>query len=344
MDDLNDFLIFSRVVEHSGFTGAARALGVARSRICRHVGQLEDRLGIRLVQRSTRHFTVTDFGKEFHVHCVRMAEEARAAYEKAACARAKPSGLLRVSCPAAVAQLLVCPLIPLFVDKNPEVRIALEASSRRMGIEDNFDLSIRIGQSPSEDSGMIMRSLGIVRQALVASRGFLDRHGWPSSAEQAAALPSLGYGSGHGPHIWKFVDAGGKEIQLRHEPRLIADDMILVRQAAVAGVGIAQLPLSVCQDEVREGQLVIVLPELLAPLFEVQVVFPSRRGMLPAVRSFIDFLSAHCASDMERWQMRRDAEAGTRGKPRQGTKPKLVARFTTVARQGTEAAREARVG
>jgi DNA-binding transcriptional LysR family regulator len=305
VEDLNDWFIFSQVVDHNGFSGAARALGVARSSICRRVSQLEERLGVRLVQRSTRHFTVTDLGMELHGHCLRMMAEANAAYERVACARAKPSGLIRLSCPSIVAQLLVSPLIPEFTDKNPEVRIAIEASNRRVDIDENFDLFIRIRQIPSEDSGLVMRSLGIVQQVLVASRGFLERHGRPSSPAEAARMPTISYGLLQGPHVWRLVDPNEQELQLRHEPKLITDDMVLARQAAIQGTGIAQLPLSVCVDEVRQGLLEIILEDFPAPLFEVQVLFASRRGMLPAVRSFIDFLSAHCLSEVPQWQIKR---------------------------------------
>src|SRR5690242_18581786 len=232
MQDLNDLYVFSQVVEHNGFTGAAKALGVARSSICRRISQLEDRLGIRLVQRTTRHFAVTDLGMEFHGYCVRMVAEANAAYERIACARAAPSGMIRMSCPAVIAQMLVGPLIPRFVEQNPQVRIAMEATDRRVDIEENFDLCIRVRQVPSEDSGLIMRSLGIIQQVLVASRPFLERNGRPASPADVARMKTISYGSAQGPHVWKLVDPDENEVQIRHEPTLIADDMVMVRQAA----------------------------------------------------------------------------------------------------------------
>lgn len=343
MQDLNDLYVFSQVVEHNGFTGAAKALGVARSSICRRISQLEDRLGIRLVQRTTRHFAVTELGMEFHGHCVRMVAEANAAYERIACAKAAPSGMIRMSCPPIVAQLLVGPLIPRFVEKNPQVRIALEATDRRVDIEENFDLCIRVRQVPSEDSGLVMRSLGIIQQVLVASRGFLDRHGRASSPAEAARQPTLGYGSVQGPHVWKLVDPEEKEIQLRHEPTLIADDMMLVRQAAVNGVGIAQLPLSACMAEIRQGLLEIVLPDFLAPLCEIQVVFPSRRGMLPAVRSFIDFLAAHCVSEVSERQIKRHTGRGHRENVRFWTSREPLRRLIASSQADTDARHEIRV-
>jgi len=312
MQDLNDLYVFSQVVEHNGFTGAAKALGVARSSICRRISALEERLGVRLVQRTTRHFAVTDLGMEFHGYCLRIAAEAKAAHDLVACARVAPSGMIRMSCPPVIGQLLVAPLIPRFVDKNPQVRIAIEATDRRVDIEENFDLCVRVRQIPSEDSGLIMRSLGIIQQVLVASRGFLDRNGRPASPLDAARQTTLSYGSVQGPHVWKLVDLDEREVQIRHEPTLIADDMVLIRQAAVGGLGIAQLPLSACLDEIRQGVLELVLPDFLAPLCEIQVVFPSRRGMLPAVRSFIDFLGAHCVSEVPERQIKRHTRGGHR--------------------------------
>jgi len=312
MHDLNDLYIFCHVVEHNGFTGAARALGVARSSICRRVNQLEERLGVRLVQRTTRRFTVTDIGTEFHGYCVKMVAEAKAAYEHVACALATPAGIIRVSCPPIIGQLLIAPLIPQFVEKNPQVRIALEATERRIDMEENFDLCIRVRRVLTEDSTLIMRSLGIIQQVLVASRDFLERNGRPASPAEAAQKGTLSYGSLQGPHVWKLVDPQEREIQVRHEPKLIADDMVVIRQAAVGGLGIAQLPLLACLNEIREGLLDVVLPEFLAPLCEIQAVFPSRRGLLPAVRSFIDFLSAHCVSEVPESQIRRHTGQGHR--------------------------------
>lgn len=343
MQDLNDLYVFSKVVEHNGFTGAAKALGVARSSICRRVSALEERLGVRLVQRTTRHFAVTELGLEFHGYCVRMVSEANAAYERVACARAAPAGMIRVSCPPMIGQLVVGPLIPQFVKDHPQVRIALEATDREVDIEKNFDLCIRVRQVPSEDSGLIMRSLGIIQQVLVASRGFLDRHGRPTSPADVSASATLSYGSAQGPHVWKLVDPEENEVQIRHEPTLIADDMILVRQAAEGGLGIAQLPLSVCVNEIRRGLLEVVLPDYLAPLQEVQVVFPSRRGMLPAVRSFIDFLGAHCVSEVPERQIKRHTGRGPRENVRFWTSREPLSRLLANMQSGTDPRREIRV-
>jgi len=291
---LNDLYFFAQVVIHNGFTGAARALGVDRSSISRRISQLEKRLGVRLIQRTTRRFVVTDFGMEFHGHCMKLVAEANAAYERVACVRAVPSGMINLCCPPMIAQLWLGSLIPAFIAKNPQVRIAMEATHRQPDAQDNFDLFIRVQQSPSEDSGLIARPIGVVQHVLVANRKLLARrHRWPESPAELTRSPTLSYGALQGPHTWKLIDRDEGEIQIRHDPVLISDDLVVIRQAAAAGLGIARLPLSTCLEEIRHGTLEILLPDFVAPLCEVQVVYSSRRGLLPSVRSFIDYLIDH---------------------------------------------------
>lgn len=310
--DFNELLLFSKVVQHNSFTGAAKALGVARSKVCRNVAALEERLGVSLVHRDTRHFAVTDIGREFNEHCVRAVAEANAALERVALAKKAPSGWIRLTCPPLIGQLLVSPLIPKFVEKNPQVRIALELTDREVNVVDNFDLCIRVRRVPSEDSALVMRSLGIVQQVLVASRSFLNRHGRPTSPSKAAEMPTLTWGSMPGPHVWRLVDQDGQEISTRHEPLMVADDIGMIRQAAIDGLGIAQLPLSACLGEIQQERLELVLADFPAPLCEIQVVFPSRRGLLPSVRSFIDFLAAHNVSEVSEGQIKRHTGRGSR--------------------------------
>jgi DNA-binding transcriptional LysR family regulator len=158
-----------------------------------------------------------------------------------------------------------------------------------------------------------------------------------------ARLASLSCGAVQGPHVWKLVNPDEQVIRIDHEPRLIADDMILVRQAAAGGLGIAQLPLSVCLKEIRQGQLEIVLPDFLAPLSEIQAVFPSRRGMLPAVRSFIDFLSAHCVSEVAERQIKRHTGGGHRENVRFWTSRYPLQKVLVESQQFADAKREVRL-
>jgi len=312
MNNFNDMFLFSKVVEHDGITGAAHALGMARSKISRRISALETSLGARLIQRSTRHFAVTELGKEFNKHCLNMIAEANAAFDKVAQAHERPAGLVRMSCPAMLAQYVIGPLLPLFMRDYPEVRIAIETANREVGIEENFDLSFRIRQMPYEDSSLIVRSLGIYQPLLVASPEFLERRGRPTTLDELTKMPTISYSTPQGPHIWTLVSPEKTEIHVRHEPTLIVDDFVVIRQAALQGGGVTLLPLSLCLDDIRSGALEIVLPEYRAPLSELLAVFPSRHGIMPAVRSIIDFLASHCAGDVERGQITQHLGQGRR--------------------------------
>ncbi|WP_186307829.1 LysR family transcriptional regulator [Paraburkholderia sp. BCC1884] len=316
MINFNDMFIFSKVVEHKGITGAAKALGISHSSISRSVAALETRLKVRLIQRSTRHFVVTELGTEFNRHCINMIAEANAAEEKIVLAQEKPSGLVRISCPAMLAQFVIGPLIPLFLKNNPDVRISIDTTERDMRLEESFDLSIRIRLLPCEDSGLMARPLGIFQPALVASKEFLERFGRPKSLEELLRMPTISYSSAQGPHVWTLITPENNEIQARHQPILVVEDFVVTRQAALQGIGVALLPLSLCLEDIRDGALEIVLPEFNAPVSELQAVFPSRHGMLPAVRLLIDFLSAHCVSDLQRDEIAQHSSHGPHGSVR----------------------------
>ena len=310
--DFNGLMVFAKVVEHASFTGAAKALGVARSSVCRRVAQLEEGLGLRLVHRNTRHFAITDIGRDFSEHCARAVAAANDAHDRIAQARKAPSGWIRLACPPLIGQMLVSPLVPKFVERNPGVRIALELTDREVNVKDNFDLCIRVRQVPCEDSALVMRSLGIVQYVLVASASFLKQHGRPTSPSEAAQMPTLSWGVQAGPHMWKLVDQSEREIHIRHEPLMIADEVGMIRRAAIDGLGIAQLPLSACLSDIQQGCLQLVLPDYPAPLHEIQAVFPSKRGLLPALRSFIDFLAAHSVNEVSVGQIKRHTGNGSR--------------------------------
>lgn len=310
--DLNDLMIFAKVAEHGSFTGAAEALGVARSSVCRTVARLEERIGVRLAQRDTRHFKLTDIGSEFAEHCVRAVAAAAEGCERIAQARKEPSGCIRVACPSFIARRLVSPLVAKFITHNPGVRIAIEITDREQNaLEASIDVCIRMRQVPSEDSRLVMRSLGLVQYALMGSPEFLKQRGWPTSPLEAAGMPTLGWGRMPGPHGWRLIDPSDRQIHVRHEPVMVADEVETIRQAAVDGVGLIQLPLFACLSEIQQGRLQIVLPDYPAPLHEIQAVFPSNRGMLPAVRSFIDYLASHRINEVPAPQIKRHKGKGS---------------------------------
>ena len=292
MQPLEGFYYFTQVVDHGGFARAARALGVPKSRLSRHLVALEAQLNVRLLNRSTRRFAVTEVGQEVYRHATAMLAEADAAIEAVEFARAEPRGTIRASCPVALAQSALAAMLPEFLAKYPAVRLQLHVSNRRVDVvREGFDLALRVRSQPSGEDGLVMRAFGRANQLLVASSAYLARAGAPASPQELRERETLDYGGELDPGPWQLVGAHGESMRAEHTPRVLCHDFIVLREAALAGLGIAQLPESVVREDLRSGALTRVLPDWSSPEGIVHVVFPSRRGLLPAVRSFIDFLA-----------------------------------------------------
>jgi DNA-binding transcriptional LysR family regulator len=289
---LEGFYYFTQVVEHGGFARAARALGIPRSRLSRHVMALEAKLKVRLVNRSTRRFAVTELGQEVYRHATAMLAEADAALEAVEFARAEPRGTIRASCPVAVAQSALASMLPDFLAKYPAVRLQLHVSNRRVDVvREGFDVALRVRSQPSGEDGLVMRAFGRSNELLVASPAYLARAGAPASPEELHERETLDYTGELDRGPWELVGAAGQSVRAKQTPRVLCHDFVVLRAAALAGLGIAKLPESVVRADLRNGALTRVLPEWNSPQGILHVVFPSRRGLLPAVRAFIDFLA-----------------------------------------------------
>lgn len=294
MRDLNDLQYFAAVVQHRGFSAAGRALGVQKSRLSRRVLDLEDRLGVRLLNRSSRRFAVTEVGREFYDRCVAMLVEADAAEQIIAELRAEPRGVIRMSCPTALLSFQFGELIARFMTLNPGVQVQLESTNRRVDvIAEGLDLAVRVRFPPLEAVDLVMRWLDESVQCLVASPALVGAG--ISTPADLARFPSLDMVRANREHAWRLHHASGQVATVPHTPRLVTDDMAALRDAALAGVGVVQLPTLLICDDIRDGDLVAVLPEWRAQSGIVHVVFPSRRGLLPSVRALVDFLARECA-------------------------------------------------
>lgn len=295
MEDLNDLSYFARVVEHGGFAPASRALGVPKSKLSRRVAALEERLGARLIQRSSRRFSVTEIGREFHAHCVAMLVEADAAIEAVEQARSEPSGVVRVSCPVALLNFQFGALFARFMIAHPRVTLHIEGSNRRVDVTaEGFDVAIRVRFPPLPPSDLVMRRLDESVQCLVASRA-LGASPLASPAD-LAELPGLDLGPPRGAGEWRLDHADGRSAVVPFRPRLVTDDMAALREAALAGCGVAQLPTMMVWRDLQAGALIPLLPDWRPASGVVHAVFPSRRGLLPSVRALLDFLASECAA------------------------------------------------
>ncbi|HWL06185.1 MAG TPA: LysR family transcriptional regulator [Xanthobacteraceae bacterium] len=297
MQDLNDFYYFVQVVDHGGYAAAGRALGMPRSRLSRRILELEERLGVRLLQRSTRKLVVSEIGQEFYRHCVAMLVEANAAREAVERSRAGPQGLIRVSAPPALVCFEVGPMIARYMAAYPRVTVELDSTSRRVDvIGEGVDIALRVRFPPLEQTDLVMRILGDSVQRMVASPGLVSGSNLPRVPADLAAMPSLDLAPSLPRHVWDMNGPEGASVRVIHKPRLVTDDMSQLLYAALDGVGVVKLPSMVADEHIAAGRLVELLPGWRPRSGIVHAIFPSRRGLLPSVREFIDFLGKEYAS------------------------------------------------
>ncbi len=292
MQDLNDLFYFAQVVDHAGFAPAGRALGLPKSKLSRRIALLEERLGVRLIQRSTRHFSVTEIGQTFHAHCKAMLVEAEAAEEAIEVTRSEPRGIVRVTCPVTLLDARVGDMIADFMIEHPRVEVHLDATNRRVDVVgEGIDVAIRVRPPPLQDTDLVMRVLADRSQCLVAGPLLLDRMGMPELPADLPRLPSMDLGVPQNEHVWNLFGPDGARATIHHRPRLITRGMLTLRAAALAGVGVVQLPMMMVREHIARGELVHVVPQWAPRREIIHVVFASRRGLLPSVRALIDFLA-----------------------------------------------------
>lgn len=293
MDDLNDLYYFVKVVENGGFTQAGRALNVAKSKLSRRIAALESRYDVRLIQRSTRHFSVTETGSEFYERCVAVLIESEAAIAVMERTQTEPQGTVRMTCPTALLRYRIGDLIACFMAEYPKIHIYLEATDRRVDVlGERFDIALRVRFPPLEDCGLVMRILSDSPHRLVACPDFFTKRKFPKCPAEISGLPSVSWGPPR-DHMWDLIGPNGMTAQVRHHPRYVTDNLAALRQAVVRGVGIAQLPCIVVEEDLKAGTLIDIIPGWAPKSGIVHAVFPSRRGLLPSVRLLIDYLATH---------------------------------------------------
>jgi len=290
MRDLNDLNFFAAVVANEGFSAASRALAVPKSRISRRVAALESHLGVRLLERSSRRFSVTDVGRDVYRHARAALDEAEAIEDVVGRLKAEPQGLVRVSCPQGADRILALKL-PAFLERYPRLRVQLTVSNSRVDlIEEGVDIAIRVRDTLDSDADMQVKIIGRSGRLLVASPAFLDKHGRPTAPADLTALPTLSQGERRGVDSWPLVDEAGDELIVSHEPRVGSTEFGVLRQCAIAGLGVAFLPEFACREPLADGRLERVLPGWTGREGILHLIFTSRRGLLPGVRAVIDFL------------------------------------------------------
>lgn len=286
--DLNDLAYFAEVVAHGGFAAAGRALREPKSKLSRRIAGLEERLGLRLIERSSRRFRVTDTGQAFYERCRAMLAEAEQAEALVLQAQAEPHGRIRFSCPTGMIEP-ISELISSFLARYPKVRLQLVATDRAVDIiDERIDLALRVRTELNSDAALTMRSLGASTRILVASPQMASRI---ADVAGLSALPGLSTSDTADNLEWHLETNEGEARVIRQEARLGCGDLAAVRRAAAEGLGVALLPDHVCRDALEAGQLVHVLPAWRGQRGIVHLVFTTRRGLAPAVRALIDHLA-----------------------------------------------------
>jgi DNA-binding transcriptional LysR family regulator len=277
-----DMLLFAAVVREGSFTRAARQLGITKQTASERMARLEERLGVRLLERTTRRLRVTEPGGRYYDRCSAIAAQIEEANREVQQQQAEPSGLLRVSAPALYGRRFLAPVVASYLSRHSKVRIELVLAERRVNlVEEGFDLAIRIGDLA--DSSLSARKLGESHVYYVASPAFLAARGAPT----AATLRGTRCIGMRPVEKWELAGASSKI-----EPVFVVNDFEVACEAAVAGLGVARLPAIVCRDAVSEGRLRVLAglaPPMLRPVY---AVFPSRRHLPAKVRGFVDALAA----------------------------------------------------
>ncbi|XXF10340.1 LysR substrate-binding domain-containing protein [Pseudomonas sp. D1-3] len=292
MEDLNTLYYFTQVVEHGGFAPAGRALDIPKSKLSRRIALLEERLGVRLLQRTSRHCSLTEIGQEYYQRCVAMRVEAEGAAEVIERNRSEPRGLVRLACPTTLLNSWVGPMLTRFMLRYPAVELFIESTNRRVDVlHEGFDIALRVRFPPLENTDMVMKVLGNSRQCLVGRADFLKQLPKAFQPADLGQLPSLHWGGSQREYQWELFGPDDGRLVIPHRPRMVTDDLIALRHGALAGVGIAHVPRVAVRKDLEAGTLVEMLPGWEPKCGIVHAIFPSRRGLLPSVRTLIDFLA-----------------------------------------------------
>lgn len=292
--DLNDIVIFARVVQAGSFTAAARLLELPKSTVSRKVSALETRLGTRLLQRTTRSIALTEAGRTYHEHCLRILAEVEASERAMRSYQDEPRGLLRVTAP--LRMRFLGGVFAELLRKYPELRVELVCTDRTLSlVDEGFDMAIRAGAL--EDSSLIARKLGQVEQVVVASPAYLQRHGEPEHPRALRRHEGLLFGSGGKPSPWvlRRDGEGGEDVQVSPQARLVTNEFEVIREAAVAGHGVAVLADVAVAEDLEAGKLRRVLEGWRPPGVPLQAVYPSAQHLAPKVAALVGLMMERAA-------------------------------------------------
>jgi DNA-binding transcriptional LysR family regulator len=295
MDRWQAMEAFVRVVEAGSFVAAAERLKISTSSLSRLVAELEQHLGARLLNRTTRRLSVTEIGQSYYERCVTLLADVAEAEAIAGQAAIQPRGTVKITCSHGMAELHVAPAIAGFVERYPDVKFDLAVADRLVDlVEEGFDLAIRVG--PVGSDRLVARRLSTTQLVLCAAPGYLARRGGPESLADLSRHDTLTYAYSSTPRLWRVIDSTGKAHEVKVSGSLHANSGEALRAAAIAGLGLIYEPDLLLAEALRRGELVRVLPDYTGVISDIWGVYPSRRHLSLKVRLFVDHIAQTLAA------------------------------------------------
>lgn len=286
IENISDLMVFTQAVKGGSLSAAGRELGISLAVASKRLQRLEEQLGVRLLNRSTRQLSLTDAGAEYYQYCVRILAELEESEELVTRGSKEPKGNLKVTVPAAFGRLHIAPLVPEFLTRYPAIKLTLHLTDSIVDIIDQgYDLAVRIGEL--KDSSLISKSIGLDRRVVVATPSYLAQYGEPRLPQELAGHNALLFAS---KDHWSFTGPNGKEVSVKVSGNLDTNNCDALREAIYADLGLALRPLWDVWQDLRDGRLVRLLPSFIPPAYPINAVYPSRRLMPKKTRVFIAHL------------------------------------------------------
>jgi DNA-binding transcriptional LysR family regulator len=288
MIDLNETLIFTKVIENKSFTAAARALDLPKSTISRKINQLEERLGVRLLHRTTRSLKLTDEGSTYYEKCHQIVREIEEAEQTVTQYQQEPKGKLRITAPVEFGTSFISQVLPGFMRMNPQVTFDIDLTGRLVDVvNEGFDIAIRAGKL--SDSTLVARKLFTLRRQLYASPDYLSEFGTPLNPQELGQHRCIGLQTSLGSSVWQ-LHRNGQQVDATINSGIKVNSLSFHRDMAVAGMGIANLPAFLCAEEVKQGRLQIILEDWQLDDSDIYALYPTRKHLSSKVRAFLDYL------------------------------------------------------
>lgn len=282
--DLNEIAIFVKVVDAGSFTGAAKNLGLPKSTVSRKITQLEERLGVRLLQRTTRTLSLTDTGSAYYNQCSRIIGDVEEANIAVTEMQSKPKGLLRITAPMLFGTWVLSDLISNFLKSNPEIQVEIVLTDQSLDlIQEGIDVAFRVGVLA--DSSLIARPLGEVNAIACASPAYVDSHGAPNHPSELKQHSIVNWTQGDS---WTFEKP--EQVTIDIKSRVQVNDAQSLHKMALNGLGIARLPTFICAQDIMDKRLVPILCDWSFDAVPIHAIYPSNRHLSVKVRSFVDYV------------------------------------------------------